>query len=295
MKSVTLFHNPQAGDQDHAKNELVSLIESHGYNCRYYSTNGEGFKRFDTDTDLLVIAGGDGTVVRILKMLITRGIMEKYPVIIFPMGTANNIFKSLGISKSLSEQIGSWETAHVKPFDVLKTSGNVASMGFKSVGLGSFTDLTSSSKGRDDKHEPQAEKRLARSLNQLCDIVSKIPAKEILVEIDGIKYSGEFICVEIVNIGSIGPQIDFSSKIDSGDGKLNVVLVRAEQRPQLLTLIKSKMNGMNQDSAFDLITGSRVNIQCQDAMLHIDDQLIGTSHAFELSVQVQPGMFQFLI
>ncbi|WP_439558729.1 diacylglycerol/lipid kinase family protein [Dyadobacter sp.] len=101
MKSVTVFHNPKAGDQAHSKKELVALIERHGYECRYYSTKKKGYKNFKKDTDLIVAAGGDGTVGKVLKRLKTRKLANKIPVVVFPLGTANNISKSLDIKAEL--------------------------------------------------------------------------------------------------------------------------------------------------------------------------------------------------
>jgi diacylglycerol kinase (ATP) len=62
MKRAHILHNPNAGSQDQSKNDLIKLIESHGYECGYSSTKEVKWKKVDPKTDFLVVAGGDGTV-----------------------------------------------------------------------------------------------------------------------------------------------------------------------------------------------------------------------------------------
>src|SRR5690348_12883473 len=98
MKQVTLLHNPNAGDEEHNKKELRSLLKGNGWECRYFSTKEKKWKNFDTDSDLLAIAGGDGTVRKAIKSLLERKkeIKKLPPIALIPLGTANNIGNTLG-------------------------------------------------------------------------------------------------------------------------------------------------------------------------------------------------------
>src|SRR5690606_21211666 len=73
---VRLLHNHKAGDQDYVKEELIKRIESQGFTCQYASLKEKGWKRFASETVLVVIAGGDGTVREVLKKLLTRSILD---------------------------------------------------------------------------------------------------------------------------------------------------------------------------------------------------------------------------
>src|SRR5687768_16389172 len=99
MKLVHLFHNPGAGNEEHSREELTSLLEANGYECNYISTKEKGWKRFNDKAGIVVIAGGDGTIRKVVKELLRIQPLPK-PVFIgiLPLGTANNIAKSLGIS-----------------------------------------------------------------------------------------------------------------------------------------------------------------------------------------------------
>ena len=93
---VTLIHNPAAGDdRQPSAGQLEALIEEAGHKVRYESTKEKGWtKALKKETDLVVVAGGDGTVAKVARRLIG----EKLPLTILPMGTANNISKTLGIA-----------------------------------------------------------------------------------------------------------------------------------------------------------------------------------------------------
>ena len=58
-----LFHNPHAGSGDHSKKDMLEVLSSAGFRVTYCSTKGPDFKAMLKETaDMVVIAGGDGTV-----------------------------------------------------------------------------------------------------------------------------------------------------------------------------------------------------------------------------------------
>src|ERR1051325_5073359 len=108
MKIINLLHNPTAGNEDHAKKELISLLEKNGYDCRYSSMK-KNWKKLDEDVDFIVSAGGDGTIRKITKELLDRKLSEKtWPIGLLPLGTANNIAQTLHINDDSEDIIRSW-------------------------------------------------------------------------------------------------------------------------------------------------------------------------------------------
>src|SRR5262245_1870824 len=112
MKRVTLIHNPQAGDEDHSRNQLLKLIRDAGYEVTYKSSKEDFASALEDPGDLIVVAGGDGTVRRVALESLGTGV----PLAILPMGTANNISKSLGITAPAEELIAGWKGARRKRF-----------------------------------------------------------------------------------------------------------------------------------------------------------------------------------
>src|SRR4051812_7704662 len=118
MKVVKLLHNPGAGDEEHSKKELVKLIEANGFECNYSSVKKD-WTNFEPEPDFLVIAGGDGTVRKVTKELLEQNLVnKKFPIALLPLGTANNIAKTLGIAGEKESIIQSWHRARLKKYDV---------------------------------------------------------------------------------------------------------------------------------------------------------------------------------
>src|SRR5437764_10109005 len=112
---VTLMHNPKAGDREHGKNQLMKALAKAGHHATYQSTKKKGWKKaLKKKTDVVIAAGGDGTVGKVGRELIDTGI----PLSVLPLGTANNLARSLGFCASPEEIITGFENAERRTFDV---------------------------------------------------------------------------------------------------------------------------------------------------------------------------------
>src|SRR5438067_1635676 len=112
---VTLLHNPKAGRGHPTGAELTELIRAAGHKVRYRSTKEGKYPRvLDAPADLVVAAGGDGTIRKVAVRLVGRGV----PLTIIPLGTANNIATSLGICGPPAELVAGWPRARRRKLDV---------------------------------------------------------------------------------------------------------------------------------------------------------------------------------
>jgi diacylglycerol kinase (ATP) len=110
MKSAKLLHNPNAGEGELSKKELVAMIEDAGFSCSYSSTKDEGWDKLkEGKIDFVILGGGDGTVRKVAEELLNRSMLEKtFPIGLLPLGTANNIARTLGITGSTQAIIEQW-------------------------------------------------------------------------------------------------------------------------------------------------------------------------------------------
>ena len=71
---VTLIHNPGAGRQGAGEAAILRrLLEESGCDVRYQSPSEPGWKRaLAKPADLVVVAGGDGTVARVTRRMVGR-------------------------------------------------------------------------------------------------------------------------------------------------------------------------------------------------------------------------------
>ncbi len=137
---IVLIHNPDAGDdQQPSSDELLGLIRDAGHTARYQSSKDENWhSALEQACDIVAVAGGDGIIGTVAKHLIGRQV----PIAVLPMGTANNIAKTLGLTdRPLEQLIAGWATAPRVKFDVGMASGPWNLKYFiEGLGIGLFTE-----------------------------------------------------------------------------------------------------------------------------------------------------------
>ena len=106
---VTLMHNPGAGDGQPSREALEAAVRRAGHHVSYQSTKEDGYgaalgAALEAATDLVVAAGGDGTVEKIARRIVGRDV----PMAVLPLGTANNIATSLGVTGAWQDLVAGW-------------------------------------------------------------------------------------------------------------------------------------------------------------------------------------------
>src|SRR4051812_43592095 len=162
MKKINLIHNPDAGRKKYSTREVKRLLESNGFECLHASRDLKDSKKWN-EGDFIVVAGGDGTVRKLIRQLLKRRVLEGIPPIaILPAGTANNIANTLGISGSLEEIINSWKSGSVKNYDVGKIDGLPHARFFlESFGCGIMPSFMKEIRAKIKKEKLSPEEELA--------------------------------------------------------------------------------------------------------------------------------------
>ena len=112
---VLLVHNPKSGDDDHGGDQLIELITRAGHEVTYHKAKRSWQSALDSEPDLVVAAGGDGTVSEVARAIGGRNML----VTALPLGTANNIAGWLGIAGVPVDQlVMNWDDGDMQPFDV---------------------------------------------------------------------------------------------------------------------------------------------------------------------------------
>lgn len=109
MKHLKLIYNPFAGDKSFRDylDEVIAVFQDNGMEVSVFRSNQHGdIERFMQENnfsgvDIIAVAGGDGTVNKVVSALVDRGL--EIPVGIFPSGTANDFSSFLGMSKDFEE------------------------------------------------------------------------------------------------------------------------------------------------------------------------------------------------
>jgi diacylglycerol kinase family enzyme len=138
LRRATLIHNEKAGDRRHTRAYLVGLLEGAGYDVSYFAVKqGDLAEALGHPAEIIVSAGGDGTVARVVGQARSDG-----PAIaILPLGTANNIAASLGIEGPLEDIVSAWQQARMRPYYPIGASGPWGMRRLiEGVGFGAFEE-----------------------------------------------------------------------------------------------------------------------------------------------------------
>ncbi|QIH32663.1 diacylglycerol kinase family protein [Sphingobacterium sp. DR205] len=272
-KKVRLVHNPAAGDEDNdGKDELCQLIEDLGHRCTVVAKK-DVVKKIDPETDLIALAGGDGTIKMTIMALLKKKLRFKRPIAILPQGTANNIAISLGIPLDCKQAMSLWKYFKLKNFDVGMVTGlSGKPLHFiESIGFGVFPILMEKM-DKKNRQDNSADDEIRIALEQLRKLALTFPAKTLkLVTATG-SIEKECIMVEVMNISSIGPRLVLAADADPGDGQFDIIVVTADQRQELVAYIDGLLNKKNVIFNIEPIRASRLTMEWQGKELHIDDE-----------------------
>jgi len=208
---ITLIHNPKAGRGKHDKKELMVALAKAGHHATYQSTKKSDYKKaLKRPTDLVLVAGGDGTVGKVACRLIDTGI----PLSVLPLGTANNLARSLGFVAWPEEIIARLQGGKRRAFDIGVIRGRRGTRYFfEAVGSGLFADYVRAAKAKGKKTEKiSKEQEMARHVSLLHRVLHGYPAQRWKIDIDGENISGRYILWEAMNIRSVGPALYLASQ-----------------------------------------------------------------------------------
>lgn len=271
---VALVHNPGAGDEKQpGRDALRAMIRAAGYRVRCCSSHDAGLAEFlRRPADLVAVAGGDGTVAKVAKIIHGYGV----PIAVMPTGTANNIATSLGISKDkLDAQPRSWAKAAKINLDIGKAMGpwGIACFveGF-GLGLVPFGIRHAENSAALDPHD-DAQDKVATAVSAIRQALHDCTAVRVRARLDGRDISGRYLMLQAMNIGRVGPNLNLAPRADPGDGRLDVVLVAEAQRELLDRYLAAHERDESRVPRLPVRRARRLHIEWRDFAVHIDDRL----------------------
>jgi diacylglycerol kinase family enzyme len=208
--------------------------------------------------DLVVVAGGDGTVGRVMKAMAGRPM----PLAILPLGTANNIATALGIRGTPEELIPGWPDAHSLQVPVGRVRGPWGEMPFiESVGVGLLARLMS----------PAVDATIADisdARSTMEGLVRSMEPRQWRVKLDGQDLSGEYLMIEAMNLRCAGPNFCLVPRSQPGDARLQVAFAGERDRELIRSLAGHETEIPARLTPRD---AGRLTIWCKRRDLHVDD------------------------
>jgi len=269
---IILMHNPKAGRGNHARKELMAALANAGHHAIYQSTKKSDYKKaLKKSVDVVLAAGGDGTVGKVGRELIDSGV----PLGVLPLGTANNLACSLGFTASPEEIVAGLESGEKRAFDIGLARGLWGKRYFfESAGGGLLADYLREAKDKPKKTKKLSEEQeMRRHVSLLRRMLHDYSARKWKMDIDGKDISDEYILWEAMNIRSVGPLLYLASQAATKDGRLDFVCAREEDRSLLMQYLDARLAGQRVKFPLPLRRFRKLNIVWENSTLHFDDKV----------------------
>ncbi len=286
--NVWILANEDAG-RGLSDTALRDLAESAGHRVAEVVTEFDEHTRPSHQSiDLIVAAGGDGTVATVATISASTSI----PMAILPLGTANNIAASLGIGGGdIVQLVARWKQAHPVTLDLGRarcgahtwTVVEGIGAGLIPAGMGTAERVLKASKR--DAH-PVTE--VATAVDVFYDVLKTLEPVQLTIAIDGMKLSGAFLLVEVLNIPSVGPNLVLAPGANTSDRLFDVVVAEPQDRLELLGYFESRRCNREHQLSLRRYRAEHVCIEsCEQ--LHIDDVRVNTCGLGEIEVTMAPA------
>jgi diacylglycerol kinase (ATP) len=258
-----LIHNPTAGTGNHTAEILTAFLKEAGYTVTAYSTKQGLYKEcLKERADLILVAGGDGAVTRVIRSLPNFDAL----LAILPLGTANNIARSLGLEGEADVLLDCVRKRITRTLDVgLVSGGPWKKRRFvEGVGVGLLANWMYGASSK-----PPAHERTQKGRELLREALLKAVPRQWSLNIDGHALSQEFLLVEVLNTRFIGPALAMGPSSEPGDRLLDVVYLLPEARSEMLAWLE---NPHRTTSPLLVRQGRKITFNWDYGPLHIDDR-----------------------
>ena len=262
--NVLLLHNPTAGSKQASKDELIALLSRSGCKVDYLPTDDPALeRRVEDPVDLLVIAGGDGTVAKVL----THVDGDTAPVTILPMGTANNLARALGIRAPLAQLVAGMSHGRVVPLDVGMTEGPWGRQRFfESAGFGAIARAL----GPVNESKVPSRHKIPKGRHAMRKVFQEMRPARLQIRLDGRQLDDEeLLMLELTKIASLGPQLCIAPEADPGDGFIHVACLPLGQRKAMLDWLDDPEEGGA--APIMVYKSRRIEVGWHDTPSHLDD------------------------
>jgi diacylglycerol kinase (ATP) len=275
-----LVHNPQAGSGRPSGKELLAALDAAGFSTTYCSVKSDDLDAaLDQPADIVIAAGGDGTVAKIARKLKDR----KTLVAILPFGTANNIARCLGIEGDPDSLIKTLRGAPVARLDIGLAVGPWGSRRFvEAVGWGAIAKSV-------DREDPRLPKqaRIERGRDAFAKIVAAYEARRFVFTADDEAFEEDLIFVEALNLGMTGPRMIIGPTAQPGDQLLDIVYLPAARRQAMLDWLADGPD--DRPAPLTIRKARKATLRWTDGPLRVDDQVFDAPElASNIIVELEP-------
>ena len=299
IKEAILLYNPKAGHRTvrFEIDRIARYLQNLGYSLRLFRSMRPGdIKEYiveyitEENTALILIAGGDGTVNECITGMGTKGI--DIPIMILPVGTANDFANSAGIPSKVEEALNLIGKGNLQYIDVGRVNDkyfiNVCNMGLFS-GVSHTVDL-------------EMKKRFGRFAYYFKGIeeVQSYQAMDMTISTESSILKEKYILVLVFNGKGAGGMLKLAKNADIRDGEFDLVCIKDIGFFEVPGLFLKVVQGEYlEDSRIDYFKASKIKIECHNQNiddLHFITDIDGEEGPeFPLNIEVISNQFRVFL
>ncbi|MCG7314802.1 diacylglycerol kinase [Priestia flexa] len=291
MKRARIIYNPSSGREifkRHLPDALVRL-EKAGYETSCHETTSEGDARDEAKLsverkyDIVIAAGGDGTINEVVNGLADAAVRPKLGVI--PMGTTNDFARALQIPRSVDKAVDIITEGNTMSVDI----GRMNNRYFMNIaGGGRLTELTY-----------EVPSKLKTRIGQLAyylkgiEMLPSLTATEVCIEYDGKIFEGEIMLFLITNTNSVGGFERLAPDSNLHDGMFDLIILKKTNLADFIRIATLAIRGEHiRDSKIIYEKASRINVINKERMqINLDGEYGGDAPADFVNLQQHLEIF----
>ncbi|PYZ96584.1 diacylglycerol kinase [Alteribacter lacisalsi] len=275
VKKARLIYNPSSGRETVKKHlpYILERLEKEGYEASAHATTGKDCAKkaaaaaSDRGFDLVVAAGGDGTINEVINGMAEK---EHRPTLgLIPGGTTNDFARALQIPREIEGACDVFCNGLKKSIDI----GKISDQHFINIaGGGTLTELTY-----------EVPSRLKTMMGQLAYYVKgfeklpRIRPVQVTIEYDGKWFEGEIMLFLVANTNSVGGFEKLAPDAFINDGLFDLLIVKKTNLADVVRLTGAAMRGDHiNDESIIYVQASRIKIHSEKEMhLNLDGEYGG--------------------
>jgi len=243
-----LFYNPKSGNESFASylDDVIAAFQNKGYAVFVHRIGDDlALEQFVSyiswdKVDKIMIAGGDGTIHKMINYLMTKDI--KKPMAIFPVGTANDFSQMFDIPANINEMIAIALGDHYLTCDIGKVNDtyfvNVAS-------FGSLVEV-----GHRVNHQLKNTLGVLAYYIKGIEELPKLKAIKIKFVTEKTTFEGDVFFALIMNGKSAGGFRKLSPLSDVQDGLFDILIFKKCPLIEIMPLLVQVWNGEHPKSSY---------------------------------------------
>ena len=272
MRKLLFLVNPNAGQRRVNKSlgEIIGIFNEGGYEVTVFMTTGPGdgtriVRDRAKDYDLVVCAGGDGTLNETITGLMEAG--ADCPIGYIPCGSTNDFAATLKLSMDVVQAARDIMLGRPEEYDLGKWGERYFSY---IASFGAFTRVSYAT--------PQNLKNALGHLAYVLSGIQELPqirSIPMVLELDGERVEGKYIFGAVSNSTSVGGVLTLDPRlVDLRDGKFEVILVRLPRdMNELAACISAIQSGTYDCAAITFRSVSRLTVrQASDVAWTLDGE-----------------------